>query len=231
LASKGVELIRVGYEFADSDNFNVAHGEIFKGPEGEKDTRRKDPPDVESTITLITPLKINLARKFKRSPTQIEVMNGNSAADIAIYAWKQASFKFGAEWLHRSAYSYGGLNTAAKPNSSQVMENLVLGSEETNTRMLRYETFIKRFVARQKVASVNLTTTLVYGGDWQRPRYAWCAPKLRYVWETNLGSKPLNDRTTSGDVEFNLAERKVPMIFEMLLDRVVEDKVYGWGKA
>ncbi len=40
----------------------------------------------------------------------------------------------GVEWLHRSAYSFGG---GGKPDSAQVPENLVFGTFETNTEMIR----------------------------------------------------------------------------------------------
>lgn len=42
-----------------------------------------------------------------------------------------------SQWLHRSAFSYGGLDPNKGVNSSQNVDNLVLGSQATNTEMLR----------------------------------------------------------------------------------------------
>ncbi|KAK6345781.1 hypothetical protein TWF718_007687 [Orbilia javanica] len=47
-----------------------------------------------------------------------------------------------AEWLHMSAFSWGGLldlSTPSQHSSSDVPENLVLGTSETNSYMTRYE--------------------------------------------------------------------------------------------
>lgn len=44
------------------------------------------------------------------------------------------------QWLHRSAYSFGGLRGDGNYFSSQVQENLVFGSSECNTMMTRYST-------------------------------------------------------------------------------------------
>lgn len=56
------------------------------------------------------------------------------------------SFSFSPQWLHRSAWSYGGLDSGPNdedpdhlgPSSSQLLANLVIGTYETNTAMLRY---------------------------------------------------------------------------------------------
>jgi hypothetical protein len=45
------------------------------------------------------------------------------------------------QWLHRSAFSFGGISGRG-PQSSQVRGNLVLGTKETNTKMIRSVTIV-----------------------------------------------------------------------------------------
>ena len=52
-----------------------------------------------------------------------------------------------AEWLHRCAYSWGGLTE--DPFSSQVVENLIFGTGESNSVMTRYEKAWQALVCRE----------------------------------------------------------------------------------
>nr|XP_036586389.1 uncharacterized protein CTRU02_03774 [Colletotrichum truncatum]KAF6796796.1 hypothetical protein CTRU02_03774 [Colletotrichum truncatum] len=76
--------------------------------------------------------------------TQAVVMGGVSASDIATgLDWEKgrlASGFYSSEWLHLSAFSWGGfLPAGAKSgfSTSQNLENLIFGTSETNSLMTR----------------------------------------------------------------------------------------------
>ncbi|KAI1171380.1 hypothetical protein F4777DRAFT_593821 [Nemania sp. FL0916] len=103
----------------------------------------------ELTVTNIKQSRIETAGNFPRCKTQAAVMGGVSATQVAERIWGKDVMARAAEWLHRSAYSYGGIgegNTNA--DTSQVVENLVFGTYEANTKMIRYEEYLKRMAKR-----------------------------------------------------------------------------------
>jgi hypothetical protein len=53
-----------------------------------------------------------------------------------------------AEWLHRCAYSWGGLEGNSY-KSSQVPQNLIFGTGECNSIMTRYEKAFQALVCRE----------------------------------------------------------------------------------
>jgi hypothetical protein len=53
-----------------------------------------------------------------------------------------------AEWLHRSAFSWGGLRER-KPHISQVPQNMIFGTGECNSVMTRYEKAWQRMVEKE----------------------------------------------------------------------------------
>ncbi|THC87660.1 hypothetical protein EYZ11_012893 [Aspergillus tanneri] len=88
------------------------------------------------------------AKGGRRTGSQDSIMNKTSAMEVAVgIGWtdeknsdKPLSGNSLAEWLHISAYAYGGLT--GNPNNartSQMKLNFVLGTAETNSLMLRYE--------------------------------------------------------------------------------------------
>ncbi|KAG8792811.1 hypothetical protein FRC16_011262 [Serendipita sp. 398] len=91
--------------------------------------------EAEKTITEVTKMSMDIVRNYNRNPDQIGAMGKTSPND----------------WLHRSAWSYGGLYDGGNgekvdPQSSQVMYNLIIGTHEANTMMIRDEIFVKRLV-------------------------------------------------------------------------------------
>ncbi|RVD85035.1 uncharacterized protein DFL_003367 [Arthrobotrys flagrans] len=54
-----------------------------------------------------------------------------------------------AEWLHRCGYAYGGLSDN-DASSSQVKENLIFGTSETNSVMTRYEDVYRNAILRER---------------------------------------------------------------------------------
>ncbi|KAF5989683.1 hypothetical protein FBULB1_686 [Fusarium bulbicola] len=97
------------------------------------------------TTTYITQQSIAAAGKGKRNPTQDRCVATNAfSANVAMVTalptiipdpTKAKQMRI-AEWLHRSAFSYGGLEEGIL-ESSQVANNLVLGTPDTNTVMMR----------------------------------------------------------------------------------------------
>ncbi|KAF4337444.1 hypothetical protein FBEOM_8673 [Fusarium beomiforme] len=83
--------------------------------------------------------------KRKEERGQAAVMANCSATEVAHgFGWPTNKLATGfsvAEWLHLSAYSWGGLEESGEylSSSSQTPENLVFGTSETNSLMTRYE--------------------------------------------------------------------------------------------
>jgi hypothetical protein len=71
--------------------------------------------------------------------------------------------------LHRSAYAYGGLEEPVSLSSSNNPGNLVFGSWECNTDMIRAENFVAQLTKRITPTGVNfkgtLTTANTYSGS------------------------------------------------------------------
>ncbi|KAK3387897.1 hypothetical protein B0H63DRAFT_542389 [Podospora didyma] len=106
-------------------------------------------------VSFISAEKI-LAARGKRSDVigQSAVM-GSSATEVAqMLAWSDPGVQvpaipgstawpgtgvYAAEWLHRSAFSYGGLANQVDVKTSQIRENMVFGTSECNSLMTRYE--------------------------------------------------------------------------------------------
>ncbi|ENH70711.1 hypothetical protein FOC1_g10005009 [Fusarium oxysporum f. sp. cubense race 1] len=148
------------------------------------------------------------ARKGKRKPTQDRVVakDGFSANLAMAKVFPQyypdaakAKKRRVAEWLHRSAFSYGGL-TLGDLGSSQVPNNLVLGTPDTNTVMMRQ------------------------GNIHKDHQYTWLAPKLVYDYRNHVDSTP-HVKATRTLFPFN---RETSMLFQSLLDKSLEAICWRW---
>ncbi|KAK6524635.1 hypothetical protein TWF281_011537 [Arthrobotrys megalospora] len=130
----------------------------FNKIEGKNPAEYKDHTARE---TRITAAKIDGAYGTRASAlNQGAVMEGISATDVAnalgwsamrgtsIRGWEKERFSM-AEWLHRCGYAYGGL-ADNDPQSSQVKENLIFGSSETNSIMTRYEDVYRNAIIRER---------------------------------------------------------------------------------
>ncbi|KAJ3548802.1 hypothetical protein NM208_g826 [Fusarium decemcellulare] len=98
---------------------------------------------------------------------QQAVMGNVSASDIAgMMGWpagRMATGLVAAEWLHLSAFSWGGFADASDENgyfTSQNVENLVFGTSETNSIMTRYEMAWQRLFRSEKEIRNNQTTDI-----------------------------------------------------------------------
>ncbi|KAE8422926.1 hypothetical protein BDV36DRAFT_290741 [Aspergillus pseudocaelatus] len=93
--------------------------------------------------THVTSSKIRNARGTREKyPSQEQVMGTSATA-----------------WLHRSAYSWGGLG-GQNPGTSQIFRNLVFGTSECNSIMTRYEEAFKALIEREADAK------RYQNGDW-----------------------------------------------------------------
>ncbi|KZS92232.1 hypothetical protein SISNIDRAFT_455991, partial [Sistotremastrum niveocremeum HHB9708] len=141
------------------------------------------------------------------------------------------------EWLHRSAFSFGRLKMG-KTGTPQTVRNMVWGTAEVNTAMIRAESFVKRLARRTK-NTVQVTTSIEYTDDtdWIKPlKYTWLAPILCYRivgtgrrW-TQLGGG--SKKTCRCDFNYKLRfwpfERLMPNLLEYHLDKLVEKLIYPW---
>ncbi|KAI1055803.1 hypothetical protein LB506_009203 [Fusarium annulatum] len=197
----------------------------------------------QDTTTHVSSINVNAAAKNpKRNPTQDKcVAQKGCSANVAmsvIYPGlypnsADAKKKRVAEWLHRSAFSYGGL-TPGDLRSSQVANNLVLGSPQTNTVMMRYEAFVKRlaFHANKNHGDTVIVFTKIHyqnlvgwNHNWiQNAQYTWLAPRLEYRYENTATSSPYVSATRY----FYPMERQTAMLFESLLDKSLENLCWDW---
>ncbi|TVY62092.1 hypothetical protein Focb16_v013077 [Fusarium oxysporum f. sp. cubense] len=124
-----------------------------------------------SLINELAVLKIdNAVGKRLDEANQKSVMGNVSATEIGrAMGWSSDRLSSGvypAEWLHLSAFSWGGVANAAEKDgfiTSQNFENLVFGTSETNSVMTRYEMAWQRlFRAESELAGneQDITGTL-----------------------------------------------------------------------
>ncbi|KAG8831036.1 hypothetical protein FRC17_003812 [Serendipita sp. 399] len=207
-----------------------------------------------TTTTKVTRAVVNITKSYKRKPDQVGAMGGTSPNELMKPIWKLKDGEKAAEWLHRSAWSFGGLDQggAMDPQSSQVMYNLMIGTSETNTMMIwyasypvcartsflicilsRHEIFVKRVAqyAKDKTTGkgvqVQVKTKLQKFMEEAPPEYGWCTPRLTYEVKT-LGD---SDVPVDGTFHFYPYQRRLPTRLEIALDQLFEELVYGWGDS
>ncbi|QRW13456.1 ABC transporter G family member 18 [Ceratobasidium sp. AG-Ba] len=201
-----------------------------------------------STITHLHPNKLRKAIKAKRQIDQKAAMNGHSATEIAnIFEWNLCSDELPsgrthrAEWLHRSAFSYGGLGYAdSKLVSSQTAKNLIFGSVESNTFMIRPENTIKHLVSRlgaqralesddeyekrlKSMTSLGTVFTIV-NRYLDQGESVWLVGSMTYTFELKLSRlSPSLANPPTYPVEIDPFSRATPLLLEASLDELVED--------
>ncbi|PVF94618.1 hypothetical protein CPB86DRAFT_712792 [Serendipita vermifera] len=218
----------------------------------------KEPPrgpndDPEDTFDVsIDYLKMVAVRGAKRNPDQQTVMADVSATEIAKLLWNEDKRKNGlmpAEWLHRSAFRFGGLEEKARPVSSQVRRNLIFGTSECNTHMIRAENAITMFLAMQTEGDGTrghkgtLKTTNVREGKvlrwkmdgtteekeidgWVKDKkYMWLCMELKYQWTTKSDKKIKYE--LHGMQSYNPFSQYVPLLLEARFDDALVDYLAG----
>ncbi|KAM0547504.1 hypothetical protein ACHAPJ_010377 [Fusarium lateritium] len=202
------------------------------------------------TRTLINTIYLNNPIK-KRDPTQdhcVATGTGYSANVAMSRAFPGfypkpaiAKKKRVAEWLHRSAFSYGGY-VNGEFNNSQNAHNLVLGTPDTNTVMMRYEAFVKRLAIFLKNGenAVVVDTAIVYpaleqAGGWMGDddhRYTWLAANLKYSYYSIIYN---NTYRTWTNGHFRTSRNLFPLnresclLFQSILDKSLENLYWGWN--
>ncbi|CVK98182.1 uncharacterized protein FMAN_12251 [Fusarium mangiferae] len=215
-----------------------------------------------TTFTFVEHDYVVAARKGKRTPTQDKCVAAKgfsaNAALSKIYPEyhpdvAKAKKRRVAEWLHRSAFSYGGI-TEGDLSSSQVPNNLVLGTPDTNTVMMRqvhtqlpltqmynsltfnrYEAFVKRlayYSNSEKHAPVLVVTKVCYPAlaEWdhnwiQDAEYTWLAPELSYNY---CNSRKEDKPHVHIHRRLHPLNRETCMLFEALLDKSMEKACWKW---
>ncbi|PVF92097.1 hypothetical protein CPB86DRAFT_239611 [Serendipita vermifera] len=181
--------------------------------------------------------------KRKDYDDQQTVMGKVSATDVAKDIWgnsvKTRDGIQDAEWLHRSAFRLGGLNDSG-PGSSQVRKNLIFGTSECNTHMMRAENTISMFVSMQSEADGTKkhkgslkTENIRKGGvpqlqkngdrkdkviePWvMEKKYMWLSMGLNFVWTTTGGGS--KGYTFHGEQIFDPFSQYVPLLVEARFD-------------
>jgi len=162
---------------------------------------------------------------------------GLSASEVANKLWPEKKVKSlkldpaDVEWLHCSAFSFG---KPTKLSSPQKAVNMIFGTKETNTVMLRAEGFIKR-LARRTGDDVNLKTYRYCGKLTWMNAFTWLTPTLVYQFQSEAVSRR-NSKSTSQTqfhckIYFAPLERKMPVLMETYLDIAVEKLVFNWKDA
>ncbi|KAI0126361.1 hypothetical protein BJ170DRAFT_683956 [Xylariales sp. AK1849] len=260
LMNQPVPFIDYHYPFPDQERAQRLNGLLNRA---EKLKR-------EPSTTKVNIESIEGAKNKKRRPNQDACMHskGFSANKAVTELWgfnvgfdqKYAQKYRLGEWLHRSAFSYGGLwagNGPAKggAQSSQTAHNLILGSRETNTVMLimlqnlhlsRYESFVKRLAKYSNTAfgkgtTVTVNTNFSYAmlkekdkwiGDCQ---YCWLTPVLTYHYQNEIGDEPVRHSIPLFDawVKVRALESQADLYFagsQAILDKVVENACWKWNE-
>ncbi|CAE6446059.1 unnamed protein product [Rhizoctonia solani] len=210
-----------------------------------------------STVTTLNLNKLSKIVGTKRPFSQKTVMYGHSASEVAkIFNWdepvkhlvngrnqgipqprpKPRGMKHRAEWLHRSAFSFGGLGVKRlSAENSQQVKNLIFGSVEANTSMIRAENTMKRLAIKTSevlnlapeseviLGRVRTSAELVQSNSQTGDRCIWLASKLKYGMEFDASLLSQNLGVIQRTVKFDPFSRKVPLRFEVQLDEMVEN--------
>ncbi|KAJ7233678.1 hypothetical protein C8J57DRAFT_1729399 [Mycena rebaudengoi] len=202
-----------------------------------------------STDTLVSADKMKAAHGMRTTlPTQSGVM-GASATEVANLLWAKSTLDpkrrpADAEWLHRSAFHYAGLGSNVNLASSQNRLNLVFGTGECNTDMIRGEnavTGLANLLIDSGGSGTLLTQNFVQGPVLRRLTTGRYVTETMPTWvqsERNKGrgelfwlSMKLGYRFTLSDKDLNLNfncvteydpfSRYMPFRIEARLDQII----------
>ncbi|KAK7047908.1 hypothetical protein VNI00_006236 [Paramarasmius palmivorus] len=184
---------------------------------------RDETEELPISQAWVTQSRIEVASIWGRRTGQNQVMDGASAVQIARDIWPVApngENERPFEWLHRIAFSFGGTGKDGDPDTAQVADNLVFGTAEANTTMMRYEGCIKRLARREQVVDVHVQTYLLHPEQgWEH--YSWMSATLRYIWYPSSVDGKL-DKTNFRLVDIPLFGRARPTTFEVKMDEKVD---------
>ncbi|KAI0684152.1 hypothetical protein BC835DRAFT_1422521 [Cytidiella melzeri] len=183
-----------------------------------------------------------MAVTTQRSRGQAQVMDNTSATKIAALLWPnivtdqhRLSPKWNCEWIHRIAHSMDG---------DQHKSNLLFGTSECNTDMIRVETLVRRFVLLTPLEwEKTLLTTMVdaipdarwcqefipHGAAYNVPadpgRYSWTTPFLHYQFGVAL---PNTTEKPHWETYFDFMNRYVPLRLDVDIDDILMNQFMDW---
>ncbi|KAI4521171.1 hypothetical protein K525DRAFT_256858 [Schizophyllum commune Loenen D] len=202
---------------------------------------------VDATITLN---KIKAARGMRNAADDQQKVAGASATAVADKLWRGSQGN--AEWLHRVAFRFGGLGASSNCHSAQQKRNLIFGTHECNTHMIRAENAITELVQGLEESGTLVTENILMGDvrrrrddgefdsvaipTWlktQREAHLgslwWLCFRLKY--EFTLTSARLNTALNMS-VDFDPFSRYVPFRIEASLDSaILKDLVSNAGPS
>ncbi|CUA69531.1 hypothetical protein RSOLAG22IIIB_08538 [Rhizoctonia solani] len=187
-------------------------------------TRRKTSDQTQasdwSTITYLNIAKLTKSTGVPRPISQKTVMYGHSASEGRLRVAQVAEiFRWTRENRPRTMW-----------HRAEV-KNLIFGSVETNTSMIRAETTMKRLATQlsQEIPSkseanfgVITTSTKPLPNFHPGTNCAWLTSELKYCMRLRISQISPKLEDLENELYFNPFSRSVPLAFELRLDEVVE---------
>ncbi|KAH8728001.1 hypothetical protein GQ44DRAFT_769538 [Phaeosphaeriaceae sp. PMI808] len=133
-----------------------------------------------------------------------------------------------AEWLHKSAFSFGGLGDRSGVASSQVVDNMILGTATANTAILRVKDFIKRWVIRTSGKAVVNTEVAHFAVDFGDIKPGWMGDELLYSF-TCYQPNSTTPAYPETKIKFRMREVVKPLRLDFELGRLFEEYIFKWN--
>ncbi|TBU39054.1 hypothetical protein BD309DRAFT_970509 [Dichomitus squalens] len=213
-----------------------------------------DPPrGGDVTVAKMSVFKATAANGQRSSYSNQKAVMGVSATDLAKEMWGKGAVSSGspadAEWLHRNAFHFGGMGDGVNLASSQTRENLIFGTGESNTHMIRAENTISSLlrndasIAQDNTRMGTLVTTNLFRGSMSRrdlnspgfrrseqippwadtEKYMWLSFGLKYQWTMPGNALGLNFNASE---VFDPFSRYIPLRVEARLDDALTDYLH-----
>ncbi|KAF8434528.1 hypothetical protein L210DRAFT_3410298 [Boletus edulis BED1] len=201
---------------------------------------------VDGLEITVTWGKIQAARGNREGSTA--TIMGESATKVAADLWHEDSITSGmgnskVEWLHRAACAFGGLNEQVSLKTSNDPNNLVFGTWECNTDMIRAENMVTELtklddmmpdsgykgklttnnktagtVSRIGLEKTNTTATIPrWVGE---KNYSWLSLSLGYKYQMMATESPLRQGFAQ-EIYFDPWSLYVPLGIEPRLDTMI----------
>ncbi|KAF8557566.1 hypothetical protein OG21DRAFT_1482231 [Imleria badia] len=199
---------------------------------------------------MVTWKKIRSARGNREGSTA--TIMGESATRVAPDLWGDDFITTGmghskVEWLHRVACAFGGLDESVSLATSNDVNNLVFGTWECNTNMLRVENLVTELTKQDNAMGSNgykgkLMTINKSSGNVDRAvlekenqpasipkwaaktNYSWLCLSLGYVYSMKEAESPLR-RDFIAEIDFDPWSLYVPLSIEPRLDMMIVDNL------
>ncbi|KAF5964578.1 hypothetical protein FBULB1_12705 [Fusarium bulbicola] len=216
---------------------------------GEEDKKKLQTGRVLAIEVTASKIYAAATRRYE-APDQKEVM-GDSATTISDKLkwnegneaqndqWPKTSHAR-AEWLHRCAFSWGGLGDTRTPfKTSQVPDNIIFGSSETNSLMTRYEKAWQSLVTKVNAGQVERGKCEPHFADETQddllnysniPIPGWLCYKMRYSLHVFNHNSMGTRKNVTFETEFHPFQRPFFTKFEQELDIALLESIYKLPK-